>query len=159
MREGNLMLLRLKRLEAIQKEKVALLETMMIEFNKMAADLAEQIAVEEESTRNRDSGHFAYSTFAKAATLRRCNLMNSVTDIKSRLDVAKRELEELTVQLRDLELARSQAPSIRTIATTKESQSNKLRPAAAPAESMGSTRSNLLELSESVNSRHLYPGS
>jgi hypothetical protein len=124
----------------------------------MAADLAEQITAEEERTRNRNSGHFAYSTFAKAAAMRRCNLMNSVTDIESRFDVAKRELDEVTIQLRDLELAGSQAPSIRTIATTKESPSNKLRPAAAPAESVGCARSHL-ELSDSVNSRQLYPGS
>jgi flagellar FliJ protein len=76
----------------------------MIEFKKMAAALADQVAAEEERTRNKDSGHFAYSTFAKATALRRCNLMNSVTDIKSRLDVARRELDEVTIELRDLEL-------------------------------------------------------
>jgi len=107
MRESYLMLLRLRRFKAIQKEKVELLERMMIEFKKMAADLADQVAAEEERTRNKDAGHFAYSTFAKAAALRRRNLMNSVTDIESRLDVAKRELDEVTIQLRDRELASS----------------------------------------------------
>jgi flagellar protein FliJ len=104
MRESYLTLLRLRRFKAIQKEKVELLERMMIEFKKMAAALADQVAAEEERTRNKDSGHFAYSTFAKATALRRCNLMNSVTDIKSRLDVARRELDEVTIELRDLEL-------------------------------------------------------
>jgi hypothetical protein len=84
---------------------------MMIEFKKMAAELAELVAAEEERTRNRDSAHFAYSTFAKSATLRRHNLMNSVTDIKSRLDLAKRELDEVTIQLRDLEMVERPARS------------------------------------------------
>jgi hypothetical protein len=104
MREGSLVLLRLRRFRTIQSDKVELLERMMIEFKKMAADLAEQVAAEEKRTRNKDIGHFAYSTFAKAAALRRRNLMDSVTDVKSRLDLAKRELDEMTIQLRDLEL-------------------------------------------------------
>jgi flagellar protein FliJ len=104
MREGRLMLLRLRQFRTIQSDKVELLERMMVEFKKMAAHLAEQVAAEEERTRNRDIAHFAYSTTAKAAALRRQNLMNSVSDIKSRLDLAKRELDEMTIQLRDLEL-------------------------------------------------------
>jgi hypothetical protein len=129
MRKGN-PLLRLRRLEVTRKEKVALLEMMMIEFKKLAAELAKEIATEEERTRNKDSGHFAYSTLAKAAALRRCNLMNSVTDINSRLDVARRELDEVTVQLHGLELAHSQPPSISPVATAKK-RTNKPRPAAA----------------------------
>jgi len=107
MREGKSTLLRLRRFKTIQNDKVELLERMMTEFKKMAADLAAEVAAEEDRTRNKDIGHFAYSTFAKAAALRRRNLMISVTDIQSRLDVAKRELDEVTVQLRDLELVQS----------------------------------------------------
>lgn len=106
MGDGRLMLLRLQRCKTIQIDKVELLERMMTEFKRMAAELAELVAAEEERTRNKDAAHFAYSTFAKSATLRRRNLMNSVTDIKSRLDLAKRELDEVTIQLRDLELER-----------------------------------------------------
>jgi flagellar protein FliJ len=104
MREGRLMLLRLKQFRTIQSDKVELLGRMMIEFKKMAAYLAEQVAAEEERTGNKDIEHFAYSTTAKAAALRRRNLMNSVSDIKSRLDLAKRELDAMTIQLRALEL-------------------------------------------------------
>ena len=107
MREGKSTLLRLRRFKTIQNDKVELLERMMTEFKKMAAGLAAEVAAEEDRTRNKDIGHFAYSTFAKAAALRRRNLMISVTDIQSRLDVAKRELDEVTVQLRDLELVQS----------------------------------------------------
>ena len=106
-REGN-MLLRRKRFEMTEKAcKVALLETMISDFQRIAADLAQQIAAEEERTKIRDTRHFAYSTFAKAAALRRSNLLTSVTDLKTKLDAAKRELDEATEQLHDLELAHS----------------------------------------------------
>jgi hypothetical protein len=104
MREGSLTLLRLKQFWTIQSDKVELLERMMIEFKKMATYLAEQVAAEEARTGNNDIKHFAYSTAAKACALRRRNLMNSVSDIKSRLDLAKRELDAMTIQLRALEL-------------------------------------------------------
>jgi flagellar FliJ protein len=109
--EGG-MLLRRKRFETSETaRKAALLETMIRDFNNMALDLAQQIAAEEERTKIRDTGHFAYSTFAKAAALRRSNLLTSVADLKTKLDAAKRELDEVTEELRDLELAQSDTPS------------------------------------------------
>ena len=106
------MLLRRKRFEMTEKaRKAALLETMISDFQRITADLAQQIAAEEERTKIRDTGHFAYSTFAKAAALRRSNLLSSVADLKTKLDAAKRELDEATEQLRDFELAHSDTPS------------------------------------------------
>jgi hypothetical protein len=105
MREGNSTMLRLRRFKTIQNDKVELLGRMMTEFKKMAADLADQVAAEEERTGNKDTKHFAYSTLAKAAALRRHNLMTSVMDIQSWLDVAKRELSEATLRLHDIESA------------------------------------------------------
>jgi hypothetical protein len=75
------------------------------------ADLAQQIWAEQERTKIRDTGHFAYSTLAKAAALRRANLVASVADLKTKFDAAKRELDEVTEELRDLELAHSDTPS------------------------------------------------
>ena len=104
-REGN-MLLRRKRFEMTEKaRKAALLETMISDFQRIAADLAQQIAAEEERTKIRDAGHFAYSTLAKAAALRRANLVASVGGLKAKLDAAKRELDEISEQLHDLELS------------------------------------------------------
>jgi hypothetical protein len=129
--EGNT-LLHERRFEATEKaQKVALLETMIIDFKIMAASLAQEIAAEETRTRIKDTGHVAYSTLAKAVALRRSNLLASVTDLTSKLDVAKRELDEVTIQLRDLEVAQSSAPSIRTIATSEKGQSSKPRPVTA----------------------------
>ncbi len=83
--------LRLRRFEASEKaRKVASIETMILDFEHMAGDLARQITAEEERTGVRDPSHFAYSTFAKAATLRRANLLTSVADLRSKLEAARR---------------------------------------------------------------------
>src|SRR5947209_701320 len=96
--------LRLKRFEASEKaRKVASLETMILDFEQMAVDLSRQVAAEEERTGVRDPAHFAYSTFAKAAALRRANLLTSVSDLRLKLDAARQEHEEAVTDLRKLE--------------------------------------------------------
>jgi flagellar protein FliJ len=98
--------LRLKRFEAGEKaRKVSSLETMILDLEHIATDLARQIAVEEERTGIKDPAHFAYSTFAKAASQRRSNLLTSVADLKAKLDSARRELEEIALELSKLEPA------------------------------------------------------
>jgi len=98
--------LRLKRFEVTEKaRKVASMETMVADFEHMASDLMRQIAVEEERTGIKDCAHFAYSTFAKAARLRRSKLLDSVADLKIKLDTAKREHEEVASELSKLEPA------------------------------------------------------
>jgi hypothetical protein len=96
--------LRSKRFEAAEKaRKVASMETMVLDLEHVAADLARQIAAEEERTGIKDPAHFAYSTFAKAAGQRRANLLTSVTDLKAKLDNARREHEEAAAELKKLE--------------------------------------------------------
>jgi flagellar export protein FliJ len=98
--------LRLKRFEANEKaRKVASIETMILDLEHIAADLARQIAAEEERTGVRDPAHFAYSTFAKAAGQRRRNLLTSVDDLKVKLEAARREHEDAALELRKLEPA------------------------------------------------------
>jgi flagellar protein FliJ len=89
MEQSKVSALRRKQLEASEKEsKVALLGTMIRDFDIMIAQLEGQIAAEEDRTRIKDPGHPAYSTFAKAATKRRQNLLTSVAHTRSMLDVA-----------------------------------------------------------------------
>jgi flagellar export protein FliJ len=96
--------LRLKRFEAGEKaRKVSSLETMILDLEHIATDLARQIAVEEERTGIKDPAHFAYSTFAKAASQRRANLLTSIADLKAKLDSARREHEEIALELSKLE--------------------------------------------------------
>jgi flagellar FliJ protein len=96
--------LRLKRFEVTEKaRKVASMETMVLDLEHIASDLARQITAEEERTGIKDPAHFAYSTFAKAARLRRTNLLNSVVDLKVKLDAARLEHEEVALELSKLE--------------------------------------------------------
>jgi flagellar protein FliJ len=96
--------LRLKRFEATERaRKVASIETMISDFEHVAADLARQIAAEEERTGIKDAAHFAYSTFAKAATLRRANLLTSVTDLRVKLEAARAAHAEVVGEIGRLE--------------------------------------------------------
>ena len=96
--------LKAKRFEAAEKaRKVASLESMIRDFEMMALDLSRQIAAEEERTGVRDPAHFAYSTFAKAAAQRRGNLLTSVADLKAKLDIARRDHEDIASELKKLE--------------------------------------------------------
>jgi len=106
---------RRKQFEASEKEtRVALLGTMIRDFDNMIADLGGQIAAEEDRSKIKDASHPAYSTFGMAAAERRQNLLMSVARTKSMLDVAKRELYEVRAQLLDLEPIHDNQPSLTT---------------------------------------------
>jgi flagellar FliJ protein len=88
-REG---LIRLKRFQVDEKRRqVAQIESMIGEFEKMARDLTDQIAAEEERSGIHDVGHFAYPTIAKAATQRRDNLAASAAGMRGQLETARAE--------------------------------------------------------------------
>lgn len=92
--------LKQRRFEAeAQRRKVADLETMIGEFEQMAADLDRQVAFEEERTGIKDENHFAYSTFARAAAQRRDNLRTSVAGLREKLTVAIANRDEATAAL------------------------------------------------------------
>src|ERR1700733_13810557 len=96
--------LKLKRFEATEKaRKVSSLETMILDFEQMAVDLARQVAAEEERTGIKDPAHFAYSMFAKAAALRRANLLTSVADLRAKLEVARHDHDAAVAELRKLD--------------------------------------------------------
>jgi flagellar FliJ protein len=96
--------LRSKRFAMEEKaRKVASIEAMVAEFEYMASDLLRQISAEEERTGIRAPSHFAYSTFAKAARLRRTKLLDSIADLKVKLEATKREHEEAANELSKLE--------------------------------------------------------
>jgi flagellar FliJ protein len=78
----------------IVARKIELLETMTREFTSTAANLAREIAIEEERTRIKDPAHVAYSTLAKALAVRRSNLLMSAADVEARLLDARRDLDE-----------------------------------------------------------------
>src|SRR2546430_17537880 len=98
--KSNRSALRAKRSDVTAKaRKVASLEAMVIDFEYMALELARQISAEEERTGLKNPAHVAYSTLAKATTLRRTKLLNSAADLRAKLDMARRELEAAAAEL------------------------------------------------------------
>lgn len=98
-------LIRLKRFKVDEKRRrVAQIEGMIAEFNRMAGDLDREIATEEQKAGCSDPAHFAYPTYAKAASQRRDNLRRSALDLQSQLDEAKAELGEAFEELKKVEI-------------------------------------------------------
>ncbi|TPW32792.1 flagellar export protein FliJ [Pararhizobium mangrovi] len=88
-------LVRLKAFQVGEKRRqLDQIQTMMNEFERMAAELESQIASEEKRAGISDVNHFAYPTFAKAARQRADNLQGSIHELKIQLDAAEIALEE-----------------------------------------------------------------
>jgi flagellar FliJ protein len=98
-------LIRLKRFQVDEKRrKVAQIEAMIAEFERMATDLDREIRVEQDRAGIHDPGHFAYPTYAKAAMQRRENLKRSADELKVQLDDAKSALGQAFEELKKVEL-------------------------------------------------------
>lgn len=98
-------LVRLKRFQADEKRRqVAQIDGMIAEFLRMASELDDQIAAEQDRTGIHDVAHFAYSTFAKAAMTRRDNLRASAEELRSQLQSAQAELAAAVEELKKVEL-------------------------------------------------------
>src|ERR1700735_2008538 len=87
-----------------KRRKVAQIETMIAEFERMGGDLEREIKVEQDRAGIHDPGHFAYPTYAKAAISRRENLKRSADELRIQLDDAKSALGEAFDELKKVEL-------------------------------------------------------
>jgi flagellar protein FliJ len=95
--------------EVSQKERrVVLLRTMIRDFENMIFSLYKQITTEEDRTKVKDPAHPAYSTLALAAAKRRQNLLMSLSQVRSILEV---ELGEHALDANS-PVAGSEAPSV-----------------------------------------------
>ena len=98
-------LIRLKKFQVDEKRrKVAQIEGMIAEFERMAGDLDREIKTEQERAGINDPAHFAYPTYAKAAMQRKENLQRSADELKVQLDDAKAALGEAFEELKKVEL-------------------------------------------------------
>ena len=98
-------LIRLKKFQVDEKRRqVAQIEMMVNDFERMAAELDQQIEIEHTKTGISDVAHFAYSTFAKAALTRRDNLLASANDMRGKLEGAQDALAEALEDLKKVEL-------------------------------------------------------
>jgi flagellar export protein FliJ len=87
-----------------RRRRVAQIEAMVAEFERMAADLDREIQAEQDRAGIHDPAHFAYPTYAKAAIQRRENLRRSAEELKGQLDEAKAALGEAFEELKKVEL-------------------------------------------------------
>ena len=98
-------LIRLKKFQVDEKRrKVAQIEAMIAEFDRIAAELDREIKTEQERAGIHDPAHFAYPTYAKAAMQRKENLKRSADELKGQLDDAKAALGEAFEELKKVEL-------------------------------------------------------
>ena len=98
-------LIRLKKFQVDEKRrKVAQIETMIAEFDRIATELDREIKTEQERAGIHDPAHFAYPTYAKAAIGRRENLRRSADELKAQLDDAKAMLGEAFEELKKVEM-------------------------------------------------------
>jgi flagellar protein FliJ len=98
-------LIRLKKFQVDERRrKVAQIEGMIAEFERMAGDLEREIKSEQDRAGIHDPGHFAYPTYAKAAMQRRENLQRSADDLKLQLESATGALAEAFEEMKKIEL-------------------------------------------------------
>ncbi len=98
-------LIRLKKFQLDEKRrKVAQIEAMIADFQRMVTDLDREIVSEQERAGIHDPAHFAYPTYAKAAIARRENLRRSADELVAQLDDAKVALQECFEDLKKVEL-------------------------------------------------------
>jgi flagellar FliJ protein len=98
-------LIRLKKFQVDERRrKVAQIETMIAEFERMAGDLEREIRVEQDRAGIHDPAHFAYPTYAKAAMARRENLNRSADELRGQLEGVKGGLDDALDELKKAEL-------------------------------------------------------
>jgi flagellar FliJ protein len=98
-------LIRLKKFQVDEKRrKVAQIEGMIAEFERIGTELEREIKSEQERAGIHDPAHFAYPTYAKAAMSRRENLKRSADELKVQLEDAKGALGEAFDEMKKVEL-------------------------------------------------------
>lgn len=98
-------LIRLKKFQVDEKRrKVAQIEAMIAEFDRIAAELEREIKIEQDRAGIHDPAHFAYPTYAKAAMGRRENLKQSTDGLRTQLEDAKATLGEAFEELKKVEM-------------------------------------------------------
>ncbi len=98
-------LIRLKKFQVDEKRRrVAQIEGMIADFQRMSVDLEREIQSEQERAGINDPTHFAYPTYAKAAIQRRQNLTRSADELRVQLEDARAALADAFEELKKVEL-------------------------------------------------------
>jgi flagellar FliJ protein len=81
------------------RRRAAQIELMAADLARLSGELDAQIAAEERRTGIADLGHFAYSTFARAARQRRENLAASLRDLEAQRERAVEAVAQAEAEL------------------------------------------------------------
>jgi flagellar protein FliJ len=116
-------LIRLKRFQVDEKRrKVAQIEMMIADFERMANELDREVRAEEARSGISDIGHFAYPTYAKAAKVRRDNLVQSADNLRGQLEDAKALLAEAFEELKKVEILDDREKTVERAAQSQRDQ-------------------------------------
>ena len=100
--------IRLKRFQLEEKRRrVRQIELMVAEFARMSGELDREIASEEKRAGISDPRHFAYPTYARAASARRDNLKSSIAELAGQLEEARAAEQEAQAELVKVEALES----------------------------------------------------
>jgi flagellar FliJ protein len=98
-------LIRLRKFQVDEKRrKVAQIEGMIAEFDRIGNDLEREIKTEQDRAGIHDPAHFAYPTYAKAAMQRRENLKRSADELRGQLEDDRGALSEAFEEMKKVEL-------------------------------------------------------
>jgi hypothetical protein len=76
------------------KRRIPILKRLIADCDRLAADLDQEVRNEEDRVKIHDPAHSAYSTYARATTLRRDNLRRSADELRTHLAKAQKALIE-----------------------------------------------------------------
>lgn len=101
-------LIRLKRFQLEEKRRrVRQIETMVAEFTRITIELDREIVNEEKRAGISDPRHFAYPTYARAASARRDNLKRSIAELSTQIEESKAAEEQAQSELVKMEAIES----------------------------------------------------
>ena len=80
------------------KRRIPILKRLIADCDRLAADLDQEVRNEEDRVKIHDPAHSAYSTYARATTLRRDNLRRSADELRPHLAKAQKALIELGIR-------------------------------------------------------------
>src|SRR5258707_8413671 len=105
-------LIRLKKFQVDEKRRrVAQIEGMIADFQRMSVDLEREIYTEQERAGINDPTHFAYPTYAKAAIQRREKLTPSPHEMRIQLEKARSPLGAALDELKKSEHPHQRGPA------------------------------------------------
>jgi flagellar protein FliJ len=116
-------MIRLKKFQVDEKRRrVAQIEGMIADFERMAGDLDREVANEERRAGISDPAHFAYPTYARAARTRREKIVHSADELRGQLDGAKAELELAFEDLKKVEILQDREQAAERAETMRREQ-------------------------------------